>query len=145
MFTVFKNYLSPVPKKAHRRSKLMSKQEKIAHVVLAACRCCNLEQICFSCTDRRVMCQNNLSIDLPQGVNIEFANIREQCAWVHKDDPEGATAKAIELISTGVVRSQKLMPPIYEARPVTKSVLDHWHRSIQSGGGSQSGRLRTIN
>ncbi len=98
-------------------------KEKIAHVVLAACRCCNLEQICFSCTDRRVMCQNNLSIDLPQGVNIEFANIREQCAWIHKDDPEGATAKAIELISTGVVRAQKLMPAIYEARPVTNSVL----------------------
>jgi len=98
-------------------------KEKIAHVVLAACRCCNLEQICFSCTDRRVMCQNNLLLDLPLGVNVEFANIREQCAWVHHDDKDGATQKAIELISTGVARAQKLMPAVYTARPVTGSVL----------------------
>jgi heterodisulfide reductase subunit A-like polyferredoxin len=98
-------------------------KEKIEHVVLAACRCCNLEQICFSCTDRRVMCQNNLSVELPTGVNMEFANIREQCAWVHKDDPEGATGKAIELITTGVARAQKLIPAIYEPRRVSNSVL----------------------
>jgi NADPH-dependent glutamate synthase beta subunit-like oxidoreductase/NAD-dependent dihydropyrimidine dehydrogenase PreA subunit len=98
-------------------------REQISHVALAACRCCNLEQICFSCTDRRVMCQNNLTLDLPEGVNVEFINIREQCAWVHKDDPEGATDKAIELISTGVVRAQRLTPAIYEARPVTNHVL----------------------
>lgn len=97
--------------------------ENIDHVVLAACRCCNLEQICFSCTDRRVKCQSNLNVDLPAGVNVEFANIREQCAWVHKDDPVGATNKAIELISTGVVRAQKLIPIIYELKPVSSHVL----------------------
>jgi heterodisulfide reductase subunit A-like polyferredoxin len=69
------------------------------------------------------MCQNNLSIGLPQGVNIEYANIREQCAWIHKDDPAGATGKAVELISTGVSRAQNLIPVIYEARPVSNSVL----------------------
>jgi heterodisulfide reductase subunit A-like polyferredoxin len=98
-------------------------QEKIAHVVLAACRCCNFEQICFSCSDRRVMCQNNLSLNLAEDVNTEFINIREQCAWVHKDDPEGATSKAIELISTGVVRAQKLNAPILENRFITKNIL----------------------
>jgi NADPH-dependent glutamate synthase beta subunit-like oxidoreductase/NAD-dependent dihydropyrimidine dehydrogenase PreA subunit len=108
---------------AAQQIKRFVEEEQIAHVVLAACRCCNLEQICFSCTDRRVMCQHNLSLEIPPGVNMEFANIREQCAWVHKDDPAGATEKAIELISTGVVRSQRLMPPVYEPRPVTNSVL----------------------
>ena len=98
-------------------------KEQIDHVVLAACRCCNLEQICFSCTDRRVMCQNNLSVELPPGVNIEFSNIREQCAWIHKDDPEGATESAIELIRTGVARAQKLVPVIHTPRPVINSVL----------------------
>ncbi|MBN1191574.1 MAG: FAD-dependent oxidoreductase [Dehalococcoidales bacterium] len=95
----------------------------IRHVVLAACRCCNLEQICFSCTDRRVMCQHNLSVELPEGVNIEFVNIREQCAWVHSDDPDGATDKALELISTGVIRSQRLTAAKYEPRTVANSVM----------------------
>jgi NADPH-dependent glutamate synthase beta subunit-like oxidoreductase/NAD-dependent dihydropyrimidine dehydrogenase PreA subunit len=98
-------------------------QHNIKHVVLAACRCCNLEQICFSCTDRRVMCQHNLSVELPEDVNIEFVNIREQCAWIHRDDPNGATDKALELISTGVVRSQKLIPVVYTPRAVTNSVM----------------------
>jgi NADPH-dependent glutamate synthase beta subunit-like oxidoreductase/NAD-dependent dihydropyrimidine dehydrogenase PreA subunit len=97
--------------------------QKIDHVVLAACRCCNLEQICFSCTDRRVKCQSNLYADLPVGVNVEFVNIREQCAWIHKDDPAGATVKAIELISTGVARAQKLVTVVYEPRPVSSQVF----------------------
>jgi NADPH-dependent glutamate synthase beta subunit-like oxidoreductase/NAD-dependent dihydropyrimidine dehydrogenase PreA subunit len=103
--------------------KQIVEEEKIKHVVLAACRCCNLDQICFSCTDRRVMCQSNLSVELPKGVNIEYVNIREQCAWIHSDDPLGATAKAIELISTGVVRAQKLVPAVYEPRTVNGSVM----------------------
>jgi heterodisulfide reductase subunit A-like polyferredoxin len=49
-----------------RKMKAFVEQENIAHVVLAACRCCNLEQICFSCTDRRVMCQRNLLDNLPE-------------------------------------------------------------------------------
>ncbi len=98
-------------------------QHNIKHVVLAACRCCNLEQICFSCTDRRVMCQHNLSVELPENVNIEFVNIREQCAWIHRDDPEGATNKALELISTGVVRAQRVTPAEYTSREVLNSVI----------------------
>jgi NADPH-dependent glutamate synthase beta subunit-like oxidoreductase/coenzyme F420-reducing hydrogenase delta subunit/NAD-dependent dihydropyrimidine dehydrogenase PreA subunit len=98
-------------------------KEKAGHVVLAACRCCNLEQICFSCSDRRVKCQNNLTVDLPKGANIEFTNIREQCAWVHTDDPAGATEKAAGLIKTSVVRAQKLQPVIHELRPVVSSAL----------------------
>ena len=93
-------------------------KEKISHVVLAACRCCNLEQVCFSCTDRRILCQQNLQLELPQNVNIEFSNIRELCAWIHKDDPAGATEKAIGMISTCVIRAQKLIPVVYEPRRI---------------------------
>jgi len=35
---------------------------------------------------------------------LEIANIREQCSWVHYDNPEEATAKAIELIRAAVAR-----------------------------------------
>jgi NADPH-dependent glutamate synthase beta subunit-like oxidoreductase/NAD-dependent dihydropyrimidine dehydrogenase PreA subunit len=113
---------SCVPEAAKQIKDYVEK-EKISHVVLAACRCCNLEQICFSCTDRRVMCQRNLIVDLPPCVNIEFANIREQCAWIHKDDPAGATTKAIEIIIASLIRAQKMAPAVYEPRAVTNSAL----------------------
>ena len=98
---------------------------KLDKVVLAACRCCGLEQICFSCTDRRVMCQSHLSNSLPSyyGKNVEFANIREQCTWVHGDDPPGATRKAIDIISSGVARARRPLPAASEGRPVTGSAL----------------------
>ncbi len=108
---------------ASKQIKACVEKEQISHVVLAACRCCNLEQICFSCTDRRVMCQRNLTVDLPPGVNIEFANIREQCAWIHKDDPAGATTKAIELIITALIRAQKMVPAVHEPRAVASTAL----------------------
>ncbi len=34
----------------------------------------------------------------------ELVDIREGCAWVHQDEPEAATAKAIDLIRMGVAR-----------------------------------------
>jgi len=94
-------------------------------VVLAACRCCNLDQICFSCTDRRVRCQHHLNDSLisSHGIPVEFVNIREQCAWVHKDDPAGATHKAVEIIVAGVARAKGLVPATQEERPLESSVL----------------------
>ncbi len=98
---------------------------RLDKVVLAACRCCGLEQICFSCTDRRVMCQSHLSNRLTSyyGKNVEFANIREQCARVHGDDPAGATRKAIDIVSSGVARARRPSPAASEGRPVTGSAL----------------------
>lgn len=47
------------------------------------------------------------------GINpylIEWVNIREQCAWAHRNEPEGATQKAIELIAMGVAKIPTLKP-----------------------------------
>jgi heterodisulfide reductase subunit A-like polyferredoxin len=35
----------------------------------------------------------------------EFVNIREQCAWVHRDDPVGGTAKANRMIAAAVAKA----------------------------------------
>ncbi|MEW6523341.1 MAG: CoB--CoM heterodisulfide reductase iron-sulfur subunit A family protein [Bacillota bacterium] len=53
---------------------------------------------------------------------VEIANIREQCSWVHADR-EAATAKAIELVKTMVekVRGDESLQPI--SVPVTKRCL----------------------
>jgi NADPH-dependent glutamate synthase beta subunit-like oxidoreductase/formate hydrogenlyase subunit 6/NADH:ubiquinone oxidoreductase subunit I len=82
-------------------------------LVLAACRCCGLEQVCYSCTDRRRLCQHLLQRHLgsTRSITPEFVNIREQCAWIHKDDPEGATLKALDSILSGLAYAQH--------RPVT--------------------------
>jgi NADPH-dependent glutamate synthase beta subunit-like oxidoreductase/NAD-dependent dihydropyrimidine dehydrogenase PreA subunit len=100
-------------------------ESKLGQVVLAACRCCNLDQICFSCTDRRVRCQHHLNDSLisSHGIPVEFVNIREQCAWVHKDDPAGATHKAVEIIVAGVARAKGLIPVSKEERHLESSVL----------------------
>ncbi|MEI7744499.1 MAG: FAD-dependent oxidoreductase, partial [Chloroflexota bacterium] len=37
-------------------------------------------------------------------------NIREQCSWVHGDDPAGATAKATALVSAGIGRTRNTVP-----------------------------------
>jgi heterodisulfide reductase subunit A-like polyferredoxin len=40
----------------------------------------------------------------------EMANIRDQCSWVHGDQPEAATAKAKGLMEAAVARSRLLEP-----------------------------------
>ena len=81
-------------------------QWQLDRLVIAACRCCNSEQVCYSCTDRRIMCQQYLNehLILPHNTIIEFVNIREHCAWVHSDTPKHATRKAVQMISAGVAR-----------------------------------------
>lgn len=47
------------------------------------------------------------------GLNPYFYNhvgIREQDSWVHHDDPDGATAKAIRLLAAGVAKARLLEP-----------------------------------
>lgn len=78
----------------------------LTHVLVAACACCNLDQICFSCTDRRVQCKSNLLSNGQDNIYYEFVNIREHCAWVHHNQPAAATTKAKALISAGLARAK---------------------------------------
>jgi len=75
-------------------------------VVLAACSCCAIDQVCYSCTYQRVRCKDNLGIfgPVPGQAAYEFVNIREQCAWVHRGDPAAATSKATALVAAAVAR-----------------------------------------
>ena len=135
-------------------------EQQLDGVVLAACRCCNSEQVCYSCTDRRRMCQhflllrskrnetlNNSSefapkaqkrseilnhsnefgpsgqIILPHNTFVEFVNIREQCAWVHKDNPKGATHKAVQMISAGVALARVTPAMPLGEKPILPSAL----------------------
>ncbi len=60
--------------------------------VLAACSCCNLAHVCYSCTSQRVRCRSGLGVwdegeaGAPAGQlpswSWEYVNLREHCAWV---------------------------------------------------------------
>lgn len=54
---------------------------------------------------------------------LEMANIREQCAWVHAKDKEGATIKAIELVRVAVAKASLNSPLKPSTIPITKRAL----------------------
>jgi heterodisulfide reductase subunit A len=54
---------------------------------------------------------------------LEMANIREQCSWVHMDQPALATQKAKGLIRMAVAKAALLRPLEGETMPVCKDVL----------------------
>ncbi len=112
---------------------------RLNRVVLAACSCCALDQICYSCTYQRVRCKANLGVfpDHPSRlmdmmpttgkdrtpVLFEFVNIREQCAWVHADDPPAATAKATALLAAAIARARAPILKAPEKPTVDRSAL----------------------
>ncbi|TET91068.1 MAG: CoB--CoM heterodisulfide reductase iron-sulfur subunit A family protein [Methanomassiliicoccales archaeon] len=53
----------------------------------------------------------------------EMANIREQCSWVHKDNPKAATEKAKKLVGMAVAKAGLLQPLQTIPVTVTKSAL----------------------
>ncbi len=79
-------------------------EHRLNRVVVAACSCCALDQVCYSCTTQRLRCKARLLPLNEGGVWLEFVNIREQCAWLY-DDPSEANAVAEGLIALGVSRA----------------------------------------
>lgn len=53
---------------------------------------------------------------------VEIANLREQCAWVHKDR-EKATAKAHDLVRMAVAKARRDEPLTISTIPITRRVL----------------------
>ncbi len=60
------------------------------------------------------------------GINkylLEMANIRDQCSWVHAQDPKAATTKARDLIRAAAARATLLEPIIEVSSVVTPRAL----------------------
>ncbi|MBM4284909.1 MAG: hydrogenase iron-sulfur subunit [Deltaproteobacteria bacterium] len=69
-------------------------------------------------TFRRLLAESGLNPYL-----LEMVNIREQCSWVHLQEPQAAQVKALELIKMGLARL-RLAQPLPERRvPVTRQAL----------------------
>jgi heterodisulfide reductase subunit A-like polyferredoxin len=54
---------------------------------------------------------------------VDMANIRDQCSWVHSNEPEAATEKSIELLRMAVGRASRLASLTTEEIPVTQAAL----------------------
>ncbi|HOD83522.1 MAG: Glutamate synthase (NADPH) small chain [Planctomycetes bacterium ADurb.Bin126] len=52
-----------------------------------------------------------------------MTNIRDQCSWVHRDDPQAATGKAVELMRMAVGRARRLRALETGRLPVVQSAL----------------------
>jgi heterodisulfide reductase subunit A-like polyferredoxin len=94
-------------------------------VVLAACSCCAVDQVCYSCTYQRVRCKDNLlGRHFDRGNPLfEFVNIREQCAWAHDDDPEAATSAASAMVAAAVAKTRLSTVRPRASLPLDKTVL----------------------
>ena len=104
--------------------------QQLNRVVLAACPGCSVDQVCYSCTFQRLRCKDNLGLfthsvlrDTARPVRFVCVNIREQCAWVHADDPPAATAKASALVAASVARSMAAPPWPIEPPHIERSAL----------------------
>ncbi|MBN1178358.1 MAG: CoB--CoM heterodisulfide reductase iron-sulfur subunit A family protein [Anaerolineae bacterium] len=53
----------------------------------------------------------------------EFVNIRDQCSWVHRLEPEAATQKAKDLVRMGVAKARLLQPLEEQEMPVEPVAL----------------------
>ncbi len=94
-------------------------------VVLAACSCCAVDQVCYSCTYQRVRCKDNLlGRHFDRGSPLfEFVNIREQCAWAHENNPQGATAMASALVAAAVAKTRLSIVRPRASLPLERTVL----------------------
>jgi len=99
--------------------------EGLDRAVLAACRCCNYEQPCYSCNDRRILSRKHLEQALVgnDDFTIDYVNIRELSAWAHHDDPEAATASAEKMIEAVISRNSLIDAQGSTSYPIRQSAL----------------------
>jgi heterodisulfide reductase subunit A-like polyferredoxin len=89
------------------------KQKRLNRLVVASC----------SPRTHEVLFQETLR---ESGLNqylFAMTNIRDQCSWVHRDDPKAATDKAVDLMRMAVARARNLKPLATGRLPVVQSAL----------------------
>jgi heterodisulfide reductase subunit A len=82
-----------------------------------------LDRVILACCTPKMHRQTFLTSMEAAGLNsafLDMVNIREQCSWVHKDDHEGATNKALDLVRGGIERAKEsveLRPKMMKVSP----------------------------
>jgi len=101
------------------------KLQELNRIIIAACRCCNYQQVCYSCNDRRILCQKYLETALNDydDCQIDYVNIRELSAWAHHNDRASATSNAQKMIDAIISRNVLIRPQYSQSYPIRPSVL----------------------
>jgi heterodisulfide reductase subunit A len=94
------------------------KEKRLTRVVVAAC----------TPRTHEPLFQGTLESSGLNPYLFEFANIREQCAWVHQHEKEKATEKARDLLRLAAAKASRL-------EPLAKSRLGVNHAALVIGGG----------
>ncbi|WP_066640292.1 FAD-dependent oxidoreductase [Desulfolucanica intricata] len=89
------------------------KQDKLNRIVIAACS---------GRTNSFLMRQLVKECGISESL-LQIVNIREQCAWVHMNNPEKATQKALEQIKMAVIKSSLVKEVTTEFSQITPEVL----------------------
>ncbi len=96
-----------------KHMKEVIREKKLNRVVVASCTPRNLA-VLFQDTIREAGLNKFL---------FEMVNIREQCSWVHSDQPERATEKAKNLVRMGVAKARQLKPLSVQSVRVAPAAL----------------------
>jgi len=96
-----------------KHMKEVIREKNLNRVVVASCTPRNLAAL-FQDTIREAGLNKFL---------FEMVNIREQCSWVHADQPERATEKAKRLVRMGVAKARELKPLSVQSVKVAPAAL----------------------
>jgi heterodisulfide reductase subunit A2 len=91
----------------------------------------SLDRVVLACCTPKMHQTTFLGNLEEEGLNqafLEMVNIREQCSWVHKDDHEGATKKATDLIKGAIKRAG-------ESSELVSKKMDVVPEALVIGGG----------
>lgn len=89
------------------------KEHKLNRIVIAACSPRTHEPL-FQETMKDAGLNRSL---------FEMVNIRDQCSWVHANEPEAATRKSMDLIRMGVAKARGIKPLAEHTVPVTPKAV----------------------
>jgi heterodisulfide reductase subunit A len=124
-------YIAKLPNVIHSQELMFACSQDAQKLITEKIHECNLNRIIVAaCTPRthELLFQNTLK---KSGLNpylFEFANIREQCSWVHQRESEKATEKAKDLVKMAVSKALHL-------EPLRKTKLNINKNSLIIGGG----------
>ncbi len=93
-------FFFPVRPTVRNRLQTVIREHQLNRVIVASCSPRTHEGL-FQNTLRRAGLNKYL---------FEMANIRDQCSWVHQNEPVAATEKAKDLVRMAVARSRLLEP-----------------------------------
>ena len=124
-------YASTLPKVAHAQEFLFACAKDSQKIIAQAIKEKRLNRVVVAaCTPRthEPLFQGTLEASGLNPYLFEFANIREQCSWVHQRAPAEATDKARALVRMAAAKASRL-------EPLEKSKLKVNHAALVIGGG----------